>query len=149
MNRTDWEILEQLQRDGRQSINELSRRINLSPPATADRIRKLEESGVLQGFRAVVDPVAAGRGVRAFVRMQCYGPTCVLRSPDVAAWPEVLTMHRVTGVDCSVLMVAVADMSAFESLLDRLANHGRPESSMILDDVLVEATPGGRVIREI
>ncbi len=47
MNRTDWEILEQLQRDGRQSINELSRRINLSPPATADRIRKLEESGVL------------------------------------------------------------------------------------------------------
>ena len=58
-------------------------------------------------------------------------------------------MHRVTGVDCSVLMVAVVDMSAFESLLDRLANHGRPESSMILDDVLVEATPGGRVIQEI
>ena len=48
-----------------------------------------------------------------------------------------------------MLMVAVVDMSAFESLLDRLANHGRPESSMILDDVLVEATPGGRVIQEI
>lgn len=146
MDRTDWQIVGELQRDGRQSFNELARRISLSAPATIERVRRLQESGVLVGFRAIVDPVAAGRNVRAFVRMQCYGPSCVLRDPAVAAWPEVMSMHRVTGVECSVLMVAVTDMQAFEGLLDRLANYGRPESSMILDDVLVESVPGGRVV---
>jgi len=143
MDRVDWHILAEVQEDARLSFNELARRVRLSAPATADRVRRLQDTGVITGYRARVDPARAGRPVRAFVRMQCYGPTCLLRDPAVREWPEVLQMHRVTGVDCSVLMVAVADMPAFEVLLDRLADYGRPESSLILDDVVV-----GNPIRE-
>jgi len=139
MDRTDWRILDELQADARLSINELGRRVSLSAPSTGDRVRRLQDAGVLTGYHAHVDPASVGRSVRAFVRMQCYGPTCVLRDPAVAAWPEVLTLHRVTGVDCSVMLVAVDDISAFQALLDRLADYGRPESSMVLEDVVAWA----------
>jgi Lrp/AsnC family leucine-responsive transcriptional regulator len=136
MDRTDWHILEELQADARLSVNELGRRVSLSAPSTGERLRRLQDSGVVTGFHAHVDPASVGRGVRAFVRMQCYGPACVLRDPSVAAWPEVLTLHRVTGVDCSVMLVAVDTITAFQGLLDRLADYGRPESSMVLEDVV-------------
>jgi Lrp/AsnC family leucine-responsive transcriptional regulator len=136
VDRTDWAILDQLQSDARLSINELGRRVRLSAPSTAERVRRLADRGVVTGYHARVDPVRVGRGVRAFVRMQCYGATCVLRDPSVAGWPEVLTMHRVTGVDCTVMFVAVEDIQAFQALLDRLADYGRPESSMVLEDVV-------------
>jgi Lrp/AsnC family leucine-responsive transcriptional regulator len=74
--------------------------------------------------------------VRAVVVMDCYGPTCLLRDPEVAAWPEVQQLYRVTGQGCSVLVVATASMEAFEELIDRLARYGRPSSSMILADHL-------------
>ena len=136
MDRTDWHILAELQADARLSFNELGRRVLLSAPAIADRVRRMVDGGVIAGYHAHVDPVRAGRSVRAFVRMQCYGPTCILRDPAVASWPEVVQLHRVTGVDCAVLLVAVPDMPAFQELLDRLADYGRPESSLILDDLV-------------
>jgi Lrp/AsnC family leucine-responsive transcriptional regulator len=136
MDRTDWRILDELQADARLSINELGRRVALSAPSTGDRVRRLQDAGVVTGYHAHVDPVAVGRQVRAFVRMQCYGARCVLRDPAVASWPEVLQMHRVTGVDCTVMLVAVDDITAFQALLDRLAEYGRPESSMVLEDVV-------------
>jgi Lrp/AsnC family leucine-responsive transcriptional regulator len=136
VDRVDWRILAELQDDARLSFNELSRRVNLSPPAVADRVRRLQDSGVITGYHGHVNPVLAGRGVRAIVRMHCYGPTCVLRDPDVHGWPEVQAMHRVTGDDCSVLLVAVQDIPAFETLLDRLSVYGQSTSSMVLDDLI-------------
>jgi Lrp/AsnC family leucine-responsive transcriptional regulator len=136
VDRVDWRILAELQDDARLSYNELSRRVNLSPPAVADRVRRLQESGVITGYHAHVDSSSAGLGVRAIVRMHCYGPTCLLRDPSVLSWPEVQTMHRVTGDDCSVLLVVVEDIPAFETLLDRLSIYGQSTSSMVLDDIL-------------
>ena len=97
MDRVDWRILAELQCDARLSFHELSRRVNLSAPAIADRVRRLRETGVITGYHALVDPTRAGRGVRAIVRMHCYGPTCLLRDPAVLSWPEVATMHRLTS----------------------------------------------------
>ena len=136
MDKTDWAILDEVQADARLSTNELGRRVKLSAPSTGERVRRLQDTGVITGYHAHVDPVRAGRAVRAVVRMQCYGATCILRDPSVATWPEVLTMHRVTGVDCTVMYVAVADIAAFQALLDRLADYGRPESSMVLEDLV-------------
>jgi Lrp/AsnC family transcriptional regulator, leucine-responsive regulatory protein len=136
VDRVDWRILAELQADGRLSMNALARRVNLSAPSVGERVRRLQDDGVLTGYHAVVDPVKAGRGVRAIVRMHCYGPTCLLRDPAVREWPQLLQMYRVTGDDCSVLVVAVEDMPAFEALLDRLAAYGQPTSSLVLDDVV-------------
>ncbi|MDN5794758.1 MAG: Lrp/AsnC family transcriptional regulator [Intrasporangium sp.] len=136
MDRVDWRILTELQADGRLSFNELSRRVRLSAPAVADRVRRLEDAGVITGYHAHVDLERTGRPVRAVVVMDCYGPTCLLRDPDVATWPEVRELYRVTGQGCSVLVVAAASMDAFQELIDRLARYGRPSSSMVLADLL-------------
>ena len=136
MDRVDWHILEELQADARLSFNELSRRVKLSPPAVAERVRRLHDAGVITGYHAAVDLERVGSPVRAVVVMDCYGPTCLLRDPDVATWPEIRQLYRVTGQGCSVLMVAVPTMPDFEELIDRLARYGRPSSSMVLADLL-------------
>ncbi len=133
----DWLLLGELQRDGRLSFNELARRISLSAPAVAERVRRLEQAGVITGYHAHVDPARAGRTVEALVRMACYGPRCLLRHPDVVEQsPEILEVHRLTGDACCLLRVAVSSMAEFESLIDRLADHGQPSSTMVLSSPL-------------
>ncbi|MFB9801923.1 Lrp/AsnC family transcriptional regulator [Streptomonospora salina] len=132
MDTVDRRILDELQEDARLSYNELSRRVNLSAPAVADRVRRLQETGVITGYHAHVDPAAAGLAVTALVRMECFGPRCLLRDAAALATPEILQLHRVTGDACCVLLVAVASMAHFEEVIDRLAEHGRPSSTMVL-----------------
>lgn len=136
MDRVDRSILAELQGDARLSFRELSRRVRLSAPAVAERVRRLQESGVIAGYHARVDLERAGRPVRAVVVMDCHGPTCLLRDPEVAGWPEVQQLYRVTGPGCSVLVVAVPALADLEALIDRLARFGRPSSSMVLSDLV-------------
>lgn len=136
VDRVDWHILAEVQADARLSFNELSRRVRLSAPAVADRVRRMETDGVITGYHARVDLDRVGRPVRAIVTMDCYGPTCLLRDPDILTWPEVRHLYRVTGQGCSVLLVATESIAAFEEVIDRLARFGRPSSSMVLADLL-------------
>lgn len=132
MDTVDRRLLAELQTDGRLSFNELSRRVNLSSPAVAERVRRLETDGVITGYHAHLDLARAGRPVTALVQVRCYGPRCVLRDPQVASWPEIQQLHRVTGDACCVLFVAVPGMAEFEALIDRLADYGPPSSTMVL-----------------
>jgi Lrp/AsnC family leucine-responsive transcriptional regulator len=136
MDAMDWALLRELQDDARLSYSELSRRVHLSPPAVAERVRRLEESGVITGYHAHVDLAKTGRAVLALIRMSCYGPTCVLRDDKVPTWPEVLEISRVTGDTCCVLKVAAASIDAFEEVIDRLGAHGTPSSTMVLSTPL-------------
>ncbi|MEV7012651.1 Lrp/AsnC family transcriptional regulator [Streptosporangium sp. NPDC051022] len=128
----DWTLLAELQGDARLSYNELARRVHMSAPAVAERVRRLEETGVITGYHARVNPALAGRGVAALIRMTCYGPRCVLRDEQALAWPEILEVHRVTGDTCCLLRVAASSMIAFEELIDKLAPYGHPSSMMVL-----------------
>ncbi|MBV2363712.1 Lrp/AsnC family transcriptional regulator [Streptomonospora nanhaiensis] len=132
LDNVDRRILAELQADARLSYNELSRRVNLSPPAVADRVRRLQDRGVITGYHAHVDPAAAGLPVTALVRMECFGPLCLLRDEAAMSRPEILQLHRVTGDACCVLLIAVASMAHFERIIDHLAEHGRPSSTMVL-----------------
>ncbi|HEX7743688.1 MAG TPA: Lrp/AsnC family transcriptional regulator [Micromonosporaceae bacterium] len=136
MDDMDWALLRELQADARLSYSELSRRVHLSPPAVAERVRRLEEAGVITGYHAHVDLPRAGWTVRAIIRMSCYGVRCLLRDPAVPGWPEVQEIHRVTGDACCVLKVATASMDAFEAVIDRLAPYGQPSSTMVLSTPL-------------
>jgi Lrp/AsnC family leucine-responsive transcriptional regulator len=137
MDAVDWHLLAELQADARLSYNELSRRVNLSAPAVAERVRRLQEAGVITGYHAHVDPTRVGRQATALIRMHCYGPTCVLRQPAVANWPEVLQLHRVSGDVCCELLVSVESMLELEGFIDRLAAFGRPSTAMILSSPVV------------
>ena len=129
----DWALLRELQDDARLSFSELSRRVHLSPPAVAERVRRLEESGVIIGYRAHVDLTRAGVGGRA-------DPDVLLRPPACCAtrrseWPEILEIHRITGDACSVLKVAAVRWGV-EGVIDRLAPYGRPSSTLVLSSPL-------------
>lgn len=133
MDDTDWAILTELQHDCRISFNELSRRVHMSSPAVTERVRRLEQAGVITGYHAAVDLHAAGWPVLALVRMRCFGPRCILQHLDeVTTWPHVLEVHRITGDMCSELRVAATSMRDFEIVVDRLAAYGQPSSTLIL-----------------
>ncbi|MDS1269136.1 Lrp/AsnC family transcriptional regulator [Lipingzhangella sp. LS1_29] len=137
VDEVDWEILAELQADARLSYNELARRVRMSAPAVTERVRQLTRRGVITGYHAHVDPGAVGRGVTALVRLQCYGARCLLRDHTALARPDLLQVHRVTGDACCVVLVAVESMQRFETVIDELAVHGRPASTMVLSSPVV------------
>lgn len=116
---TDLAILELLQGDARIANAEIARRVGLAPSAIFQRIRKLEEQGVILGYTARLNAKALGWGMSAFVMIQTSEGA---RAPEVtsqlAAIEEVTEVHRVVGQDCFFLKVRVRDPEALEALLD-------------------------------
>ena len=132
LDQTDWRIIAELQRDGRLSYNQLARRVNLSSPAVAERVRRLEESGVIAGYQARIDPARAGLPLTAFVQMRCAHGRCLLKTTTADDLPEVVEIHKLSGNSCSMLKVRVASMSHLEGLLERLGQHGEMNSHVVL-----------------
>jgi Lrp/AsnC family leucine-responsive transcriptional regulator len=107
---TDAKILAILQDDGRTSNAELARQVGLTPSAVFERIRKLEERGIVRGYTALVDPSAVGLGLLAFVLVRSadsYGTERVAQA--IAKAPEVLEVHNVAGEDCYLVKVRAVD----------------------------------------
>ena len=132
LDRTDWRIIAELQRDGRLSYNQLARHVNLSPPAVADRVRRLEESGVIVGYQARIDPAKAGLPLTAFVQMRCTPGRCLLKNTTADDYPEVVEIHKLSGNSCSMLKVRVASMAHLEGLFERLGEHGEMNTHVVL-----------------
>ncbi|GGP36195.1 Lrp/AsnC family transcriptional regulator [Saccharothrix coeruleofusca] len=133
LDAVDRALLDALQEDARLSYNELARRVHVSPPTVAQRVRRLENAGVITGYRATVDPTAVGRPVVALVRMKCYGPRCITVHPELLDdCPEVVEVQRLTGDICSVVKVVTTTISELERLLVRLGGYGETSSAMVL-----------------
>src|SRR3954454_10559803 len=94
---TDNAILQLLQRDGRMTTAELARAISMSASSTADRVRRLTDQSVIQGYRAVVDPTVLGYPLTAFVRLRMTTPAGKAFHDLLAATPQILEAHYVTG----------------------------------------------------
>lgn len=128
----DWRILDQLQADGRLSFKELGRRVNLSAPAVAERVRRMEESGVITGYRAVVDPRRAGHPITAFIELRCQMNKCLLKTSTAEDYPEVVEIHKLSGDHCSMLKVRAESLEHVEGFLERINQHGEMRSSVVL-----------------
>ena len=124
LDRTDWNILRALQEDARLSYRELGRRVGLSAPAAAERVRKLEDRGIITGYAAQVDLAQIGLPLLAFIELRCDPGKCLLKTGRAEEFPEVLELHKLSGDHCSLLKVAVASMQHLEPLNERLGNHG-------------------------
>lgn len=130
----DWAILDELQADGRAGFRELGRRIGLSAPAAAARVRKLEDAGIITGYRAVINESALGLDVRAFVRMNVVGHTDTHDSFLAVAQgiPEIIELNRVSGEQTYVLRVAVPSVSDLERVLHPLWEYGDTVTGVIM-----------------
>lgn len=131
LDATDQAIIAHLQQDGRASVAELARSVNLSPSATGDRVRRLSDGGVITGYSVTVDPEALGYSVTAFVRLAYptgnYKPFHDL----VDALPEIIEAHHVTGADCFIIKVLARSMRDLERITGRLATLGGITTSVV------------------
>ncbi|MBC8091125.1 MAG: Lrp/AsnC family transcriptional regulator [Pseudonocardia sp.] len=132
----DWRVLEALQADGRASYADLGRIVALSPSAVTERVRRLEESGVITGYSAEVDPEKLGLAIMALVRLRYphgnYKPFRDL----LATTPEVGEAHHVTGEDCFVLTVRARSMRHLEEVTGRISGLGAVTTSVVYSSPL-------------
>lgn len=131
LDETDHSIIGCLQRDGRTSVAQLARLVNLSPSATAERVRRLTEGGVITGYSITVDPEVLGYTVTAFVRLAYPTGNYTPFHDLVATLPEVIEAHHVTGVDCFIIKVLARSMSDLERITGRLATLGGITTSVV------------------
>lgn len=132
LDETGWRILQALQENARLSFSELGLRVGLSSPAVAERVRKLEDAGIIKGYHAEVDTAKVGYPITAIIRAQAQGDRCSRISTEVRDIPEVLECYRVTGSDCLIMKVMVSSVEHLEALIDRLSIHGPLTTSIVL-----------------
>jgi Lrp/AsnC family leucine-responsive transcriptional regulator len=134
----DLAILRVLRVDARLTMNELSRRIALSRPATTERIRRLERLGVITGYSANIDLSRIGRPVLAYVRVKAPGVDGSAIDQLIERTPQIIEWHHVTGEDCFITKVATTDLEELERVVDDLAKLGQTITSIVfstrLDD---------------
>jgi len=134
-------LLAELDADPRAGAAELARRVGMSAPAVRERLTRLEESGVIRGYRLDVDPAALGLPVAAWVRVRP-GPGQLTRVAELAArTPQVSECHRISGEDCFLLKVHVAAIDALAEVLDRFLLHGQTVSSFVVSTPVPPRTP--------
>ena len=107
----DWQILRALQENARVSFSELGRRVGLSSPAVAERVRRLEDAGVITGYGVQLNLEKVGFPILAFIRISAIGTNCAEIGSFAKTLPEVLECHRVTGTDSAIMKVAVSSVA--------------------------------------
>jgi Lrp/AsnC family leucine-responsive transcriptional regulator len=135
-----WQILEALQEDARISFSELGRQVGMSPPAVAERVRRMEDLGIITGYHATINLEKVGFPITAFVRINA-GEFCSRIGSAVQDIPEVIEYHRVTGGDSGIMKIVVSSVAHLEVVIDRLASYGTTITSIVLSNPL-----NGRVI---
>lgn len=124
-------LLRELQLDPRLPTAKLARRLGMSPPAVGERVQRLREAGVIVGCRLDLDPRALGLPVTAYVRIRP-GPGQLSKVAELAQrTAEVVECHRITGEDCFLLKLHVAEVNSIEAILDRFLAYGQTTTSIV------------------
>jgi len=132
MDSIDIQLLELLQTDGRMTISELSQKLSLSRPSISERLHRLQEKNIIEGFSARVSPTAVGRNILLFIEMS------QLRIPSyefekfLENDPHIIECHRVTGTVSYFIKAAVPGMDSLRLLVDQLIPYGNVNTSIVL-----------------
>jgi Lrp/AsnC family transcriptional regulator, leucine-responsive regulatory protein len=130
LDELDRQILQAVQADPRIRVTELGRAVGLSAPATADRLRRLEEQGVVS-YRAEVEPRAFGYSISAIVRVSPHGRDLTVIPQIAREVPEVTECYRITGEDCYFMRLYLKEMHDLEAILDRFTPYGKTTTSIV------------------
>lgn len=129
-----WKIVEMLQQNARETFAELGRQVGLSTPAVAERVRRLEEAGVITGYHASVDIAKLGAPIRILVRLTISGGDLMVSRAVKAIrnMTEIRRCHRVTGDESFIIEADVVSIKHLESVIDRLSPLGATSTSTVL-----------------
>lgn len=131
LDRLDRRIVAALIENARVSNAEIGRRIGLSAPAVAERIRRLEEAGVIEGYAARIDPAALGLALTAWLRVKPLPGALKTVEALLVARPEIVVCDRVTGEDCFLAQACLPSIADLEELIDRILPHATTTTAIV------------------
>lgn len=132
LDEIDWKLLKELQQDARMTYAAMGRRVGLTTPAVIERVHKLEDAGIITGYRADLDLSKVGLPVTAFLRMSITGVDYSHIVEVAQESDEVLECHRGTGGDSFIMKVAVESVEHLQTLIDKLTPYGITTTSIVL-----------------
>ncbi len=132
MDITDYKILDSLQRDGRISMKNLGAEVGLTSPAVSERVKRMEESGIIKGYRAIVDPDKVDKSIKAFISVSIPSHNYKKFLADALKNPNIVEAHHVTGGDSIILKILVENMPGLEEVIDDLKAYGNTQTNLIL-----------------
>lgn len=127
----DAAIVRELSLDARLTTAELARRVGLSAPSVGERVRRLEDVGIIKGYSAVIDPVCLGYGLTILIRARPLPGEMQNMINAIRATPQIVVCDRVSGDDCFVARAHVRDVAEMEAVIDRIVPFGATNSSIV------------------
>lgn len=145
LDKYDRILLDALLENGRASFAQLARLVNLSAPAVAERVAKLEASGVITGYEAKVDMAKVGLPIQCVIELRLASHGNQQTYDDLVRIPELTQCHRVTGDPCVIMQAAVGSMPELENLINRVAQFGFSKTSIVLSTAIERRMPLGHL----
>ena len=124
-------LLEELRADPRVTMAELGRRIGMSSPAVTERVRRMEESGIIGGYSITINPAPLGLPIALYIRIRPHAGNLAQIADLARSIPEVVECHRITGEDCFLMKVHIPAMDQLDRILDAFLVYGSTTTSII------------------
>ena len=132
LDETSWAILQALQENARISYSELGKRVGLTAPAVAERVRKMEDAGIISGYHAAINLPALGLLITVVIQLRTNHGRLKDAVAQIREMPEVTTCYNLTGNDCLMVVASVVSVEHLERLLSTLTVYGQTTTSIVL-----------------
>lgn len=132
----NWKILRCLQENARLSNAEIGRRVGVSSPAVSERIKKMEDLGVIEGYKTIVSPLEVGYQLKAIITLRAFMGKLKPFLVKVKTYDEVVNCYRITGDENIVMEVVFKNQKHLESFIDQLIIYGESKTQIVLSDVV-------------
>ena len=135
----NWKILKCLQDNARTSFADIGREIGLTPPAVAERVKKMEDMEILEGYTAKVSHAKTGYQLKAIITLRAFMGKLKPFLSTVTSFEEVINCYRITGNENIVMEVVLKDQFHLEKFIDKLIQYGETRTHIILSNVVTNA----------
>ena len=145
LDKLNWAILEELQKNARASFSEIGRKVGLTSPAVAERVKKMEDAGVINSYKVNLSAHKTGYQLRAVITLRAFTGRLKAFLETVKTFKEVINCYRITGNENIIMEVILHDQVHLEKLIDRLITYGETRTHIILSNVIEDAPVRQRV----
>ncbi len=135
----NWEILRCLQQNARESFANIGRKVGLTPPAVAERVKKMEDLGIIEGYGVNVSYVLAGHQLKAIIMLRAFMGKLKPFLNKVKSFDEVINCYRITGNENIIMEVVLKDQAHLEKFIDELISYGECRTHIVLSNVVANA----------
>lgn len=136
MDKLNWAILEELQKNARISFSEVGRKIGLTSPAVAERVRKMEDNGIIDSYKINLSHQKTGYQLRAIITLRAFTGRLKAFLETVKDYKEVVNCYRITGNENIIMEVILRDQVHLEKLIDKLITYGETRTHIVLSNVI-------------